>query len=185
MGAIHAELQKIKDRYFSTISTLLKRMEAKEWLKFDRKQGRPYSVYTQVEREMVLRVEIDLFFGEIVGNNHLARRIFSGCRWVPEVGRELAAGIPPCDPTSSIPGASLTVVLGPEVAETIFPEQIYKPTVYEVANLVRLFKGSKLRLRSGNSSRPRTSIEPRSRQSSNSICLWPRRSHGGSDTLSL
>ena len=37
------------------------------------------------------------------------------------------------------------LVVGPEIAESLFTEQTRKPTVYEVADLVRLFKGSKLR----------------------------------------
>lgn len=66
---IHAESKKTKDRDFNTVSTLLKRMEVKGWLKFDRKQSRPYPCHVQVSREAALRVEIDMFLDEIVGED--------------------------------------------------------------------------------------------------------------------
>ena len=66
---IHTESKKTKDRDYNTVSTLLKRMEVKGWLKFDRNRPKPYEVKVLVDRTTALLVEVDLFLDEIVGED--------------------------------------------------------------------------------------------------------------------
>ena len=69
-------------------------------------------------------------------------------RWGPNVGKVLAGINRHVTEQAQHLGSVLRwLVVGPEVAATLFPEQIRKPTVYEVADLVRLFEGNKLQAR--------------------------------------
>ena len=72
--------------------------------------------------------------------------VYLGNRWRPDAGKVLADIDRHVTQQAPHLGPVLRwLVVGPEVARTLFPEQIHKPTVYEVADLVRLFEGDKLR----------------------------------------